>query len=256
MAGVTPADVDACQLYDCYTYTVVLTLEDYGFCPKGEGGPFVATGALGPGGALPTNTGGGQLSAYYLGGMTPLAEAVVQARGHGGDRQLPAFRRHGRQRKRWCPRLPHDPGHEPSSAGAPPAMTYGTAYSDGPSAPFFNGASEGTLTILRCGACARWLPLTSTGCPGCGGSNLAWSPASGKGTVVSWTVTHTRGPGPGSSPVRRVLALVELAEGPWLHARLVDTDPERLAIGDAVVVSFADAGEAIPVFRAPGPDHR
>lgn len=89
MAGVTPGEITMCQLYDCYTYTVLVSLEDYGFCPKGEGGPFAAGGALGPGGALPTNTGGGQLSAYYMWGMTPLSEAVIQARGDGGDRQGP-----------------------------------------------------------------------------------------------------------------------------------------------------------------------
>jgi acetyl-CoA acetyltransferase len=87
MAGILPSDVDICELYDCYTYTVVVTLEDYGFCAKGEGGPYAATGVLGPGGALPTNTGGGQLSAYYMWGMTPMSEAVIQARGQGGDRQ-------------------------------------------------------------------------------------------------------------------------------------------------------------------------
>jgi acetyl-CoA acetyltransferase len=89
MAGISIGDVTACQLYDCYTYTVLVTLEDYGFCAKGEGGPFVADGRLAPGGALPCNTGGGQLSGYYMWGMTPLAEAVIQARGHGGLRQVP-----------------------------------------------------------------------------------------------------------------------------------------------------------------------
>jgi uncharacterized protein len=133
-------------------------------------------------------------------------------------------------------------------------MTFGTAQRDGPSAPFFDGASDGELTIPRCRRCDRWLPPTATGCPACGGSDLIWSPASGAGTVVSWTVTHTRSAGSGSPLARTVLGLVELEEGPWLHARLVDTDPERLAIGDAVAVSFADAGETIPVFRAVTPD--
>jgi acetyl-CoA acetyltransferase len=87
MAEVTVNDVDVCEIYDCYTYTVILTLEDYGFCPKGEGGSFVSSGVLAPGGRLPVNTGGGQLSAYYAWGMTPLSEAVIQARGHGGARQ-------------------------------------------------------------------------------------------------------------------------------------------------------------------------
>jgi acetyl-CoA acetyltransferase len=87
MAGVGLADVDVVQLYDCYTFTVLITLEDYGFCQKGEGGPYAASGVLGPGGKLMLNTGGGQLSGYYMWGMTPLSEAIIQARGHGGDRQ-------------------------------------------------------------------------------------------------------------------------------------------------------------------------
>lgn len=87
MAGVGVEDVDMVQLYDCYTYTVLITLEDYGFCPKGEGGKFVAEGHLAPGGDLPCNTGGGQLSAFYLSGFTPVVEAIVQARGQAGVRQ-------------------------------------------------------------------------------------------------------------------------------------------------------------------------
>jgi acetyl-CoA acetyltransferase len=87
MAGVGLADIDVVELYDCYTYTVLVTLEDYGFCAKGEGGPFVESGILGPGGKLKLNTGGGQLSSYYMWGMTPLSEAVIQARGQAGQRQ-------------------------------------------------------------------------------------------------------------------------------------------------------------------------
>lgn len=88
MAGLTVADVDICQIYDCYTYTVIVSLEDYGFCEKGEGGAFVESGVLGPGGSLPTNTGGGELSAYYMWGMTPISEGILQARGTAGDRQV------------------------------------------------------------------------------------------------------------------------------------------------------------------------
>lgn len=88
MAGIERQDIDILELYDCYTYTVLVTLEDYGFCAKGEGGAFVADGKLGPGGSLPTNTGGGELSAYYMWGFTPLSEGIVQARGQGGERQV------------------------------------------------------------------------------------------------------------------------------------------------------------------------
>ena len=87
MAGVSLDDVDVVELYDCYTFTVLVTLEDYGFCEKGEGGPFVSSGALGPAGKLKLNTGGGQLSGYYMWGMTPLSEAIIQVRGQGGPRQ-------------------------------------------------------------------------------------------------------------------------------------------------------------------------
>jgi acetyl-CoA acetyltransferase len=87
MAGVKLGEIDVVELYDCYTYTVLITLEDYGFCAKGEGGPFVASGVLGPEGKLKLNTGGGQLSSYYMWGMTPLSEGIIQARGQGGERQ-------------------------------------------------------------------------------------------------------------------------------------------------------------------------
>jgi acetyl-CoA acetyltransferase len=89
MAGIGLNDIQFAEIYDCYTFTVLVTLEDYGFCRKGEGGPFVASGRSGPGGTLPVNTGGGQLSSFYMWGMTPICEAVIQIRGEAGQRQLP-----------------------------------------------------------------------------------------------------------------------------------------------------------------------
>ena len=88
MAGIDVTEVDVLELYDCYTFTVLITLEDYGFCAKGEGGPFAASGVLD--GKLKLNTGGGQLSGYYMWGMTPLSEAIIQVRGQGGARQAEA----------------------------------------------------------------------------------------------------------------------------------------------------------------------
>jgi acetyl-CoA acetyltransferase len=94
MAGVGVEEIDVVELYDCYTFTVLITLEDYGFCAKGEGGAFVSEpGVLGPGGSLRLNTGGGQLSSYYMWGMTPLSEAIIQARGQAGERQAPVHDR-------------------------------------------------------------------------------------------------------------------------------------------------------------------
>lgn len=87
-AGLTPADVDVAELYDPFTISVIMQLEHYGFCAPGEGGAFVASGAAGLGGAIPTNTGGGQLSAWYATGFTPLVEAIWQLRGQGGATQV------------------------------------------------------------------------------------------------------------------------------------------------------------------------
>ncbi len=89
-AGITPSDVDVLMGYDSFTITALLHLEDLGFCDKGEGGPFVADGKLGPGGALPMNTNGGGLSYTHPGmyGMFLIVEAVRQLRGEAGARQV------------------------------------------------------------------------------------------------------------------------------------------------------------------------
>lgn len=91
MAGVVPGDIDLLSLYDCYPITVLISLEDAGFCPKGEGGGFVQSYDLSYMGKLPCNTHGGQLScgqASYAGGMSHLTEAVRQLRGEAGARQV------------------------------------------------------------------------------------------------------------------------------------------------------------------------
>ena len=89
-AGVGPADIDLAMLYDAFTITPILFLEDLGFCPKGEGGRFVADGAIGPGGRLAVNTNGGGLSCVHPGmyGLFLLVEAVRQLRGEAGERQV------------------------------------------------------------------------------------------------------------------------------------------------------------------------
>ncbi len=89
-AGLTPADVDLAEIYDAFTYMTLVTLEDLGFCAKGEGGPFVEKGRLLRDGALPVNTDGGGLSACHPGmrGLFLLVEAVRQVRGEAGDGQV------------------------------------------------------------------------------------------------------------------------------------------------------------------------
>ncbi|MHB1585462.1 MAG: acetyl-CoA acetyltransferase [Acidimicrobiales bacterium] len=90
-AGVRPEDIDTLQIYDSFTITVLLLLEDMGFCEKGEGGAFVETGALRRGGRVPLNTDGGGLSACHPGmrGIFLVNEAVRQLRGEAGEAQVP-----------------------------------------------------------------------------------------------------------------------------------------------------------------------
>ncbi|MFE2516065.1 thiolase C-terminal domain-containing protein [Streptomyces mirabilis] len=89
-AGVRPDEIDVAELYDAFTYMTLVTLEDLGFCAKGEGGEFVEKGRLTVGGELPVNTDGGGLSAQHPGmrGLFLLVEAVRQLRGEAGERQV------------------------------------------------------------------------------------------------------------------------------------------------------------------------
>ncbi len=92
MAGLRPQDVDAFEPYDDYPIIVVMTLEDWGFCAKGEGGRFIEAHDLRCSGDFPMLTDGGQLSGGQpggaIGGFAPLIEAVAQVRGEAGERQV------------------------------------------------------------------------------------------------------------------------------------------------------------------------
>lgn len=88
MAEITHDDIDVLWLYDATTFTVIIQLEELGFCKPGEGGAFVENGRLSLGGALPTNTSGGMLSEVYIQGWTGIPEIVRQLRGQCGERQV------------------------------------------------------------------------------------------------------------------------------------------------------------------------
>lgn len=89
-AGLKPGDVDVAQFYDAFTITPLIALEDLGFCKRGEGGPFIASGATAATGSLPINTDGGGLSSNHPGkrGIFVLIEAIRQLRGEGPGVQV------------------------------------------------------------------------------------------------------------------------------------------------------------------------
>ncbi len=80
-AGIGPAHIDVAQIYDCFTISVLLQLEDYGFCKRGEAGPFAASGAIASTGSIPINTDGGNMSGGYIHGLNHVVEGVRQMRG-------------------------------------------------------------------------------------------------------------------------------------------------------------------------------
>ena len=93
-SGLSPGDISLLQLYDCFTPALLIQIEDLGFCAKGEGGDWLASGISRPGGAKPLNTHGGMLSYCHPGNpgaMFGLTEAISQLRGDAGPRQLPGM---------------------------------------------------------------------------------------------------------------------------------------------------------------------
>lgn len=131
---------------------------------------------------------------------------------------------------------------------APQRPQLGIVVADERSAPFFAAAAEGRLVARRCTSCGHRFAPDVLSCTACRRTDATWETVSGAGTVISWVVTHQRGP---AEPIRTVVALVELAEGPWLTLP-VDVDPTGgLTTGEAVTIGFlrAEEGETVPVWR-------
>jgi uncharacterized OB-fold protein len=130
-------------------------------------------------------------------------------------------------------------------------MDIGILRRDGRTDAFFDGAAEERLMIRRCEPCDGWYAPDATACPGCGGEDLGWAAAAGTATLVTWAVSHRRPREDGTVPDPAPLAMVELAEGPWLYARLAGVDPAALREGLPLTAAFEhpDEGESCLLFR-------
>ncbi|MQY02211.1 Zn-ribbon domain-containing OB-fold protein [Actinomadura macrotermitis] len=128
-------------------------------------------------------------------------------------------------------------------------MDIGILRRDGRTDPFFDGTAADRLVIKRCDACDRWFAPDAVSCPDCGEEELAWAEASGAATLVTWTVLHGRPAADGTAPPPAHLALVELAEGPWLHARLDGVAAPREGLPLTAAYEHPAEGEAYLLFR-------
>src|SRR6185437_9858099 len=118
--------------------------------------------------------------------------------------------------------------------------------------PFFDALREGRLLLRRCVPHGHVSAPEVVFCAECGSSDLEWMPAEGIGSVVSWTAIHSRPDESGNTTIGAHIGLVELGEGPWLLARLVTDDPDRVRTGAAVTLHVIEAGEPLPAFRIAG----
>lgn len=132
------------------------------------------------------------------------------------------------------------------------------AVRDERSAPFFDATAAGCLLLLRCTSCGGWsAPYFFNSadprvCPLCRQGGLEWAEGRGTGTLISWTVIHTKTPSDSAVELRHV-AVVELAEGPWILSPVL-SDFAQLRVGVEMVVEFSPVGggEPIPTFRPIG----
>ncbi|HXP20266.1 MAG TPA: OB-fold domain-containing protein [Streptosporangiaceae bacterium] len=129
-------------------------------------------------------------------------------------------------------------------------MAVGPVRRDDDTAEFFDAATDGVFLIRRCGQCSAAAEPQAKTCPSCGSADLRSEEASGGARVVSWSVVHGRQTVDGP-PIRTVVVVAELDEGPWWWSQLADADPDTVHVGQRLRICFERSGEhePVPVFR-------
>ncbi len=246
MAGVKPDDVDVLEAYDSFTITALLHLEDLGFCAKGEGGPFVMDGKLGPGGALPTNTNGGGLSYTHPGmyGMFLIVEAVRQLRGDvRRPAGAPAPRWPWRTARAWCCRAwprwcsarrrPDERRDErPTRRRSPRVQPPVTEGAEG----FWEATREQRYVLQWCRRLRRSRSSTRGWCARAASApdaRVRGRPADAARSTRSPSSTAPQNPAMRSLAPYAV-ALVDLEEGVRVLSNVVDCAPDDVTVGLAV----------------------
>ena len=214
MSGLARSDIDMVQLYDCYTITVLLTIEQSGFCGAGEGMQFVRDHDLSYKGDFPCNTHGGMLGAGqpgFAGGMSMVVEAARQIQGVSDNRQL---------RK-------HDTAYVSGTGGImseqAALILQGCVTMNAPkprpvptptSQPFWDALREERISMQRCEACNGWVHYPRTRCSHCLSDRLAWHEVADTGTVYTFSVARQPTTPQFLDETPQVIAVVELDDGP------------------------------------------
>lgn len=114
---------------------------------------------------------------------------------------------------------------------------------------FWAATTEGRLLLRRCDDCATVIWYPRAHCPACGSQDTSWMPASGRGTVYTFTVVHRSAVEGFRDALPYVVAYIELEEGPRVLTNIVDCDPASVVVGMPVTVVFHDTGAGSALFR-------
>ena len=249
-AGVSPADIDVCQLYDSFTSTVLLTVEDLGFCAKGEGGPFIESGALRPGGCASDE------HRRWRAGFVSSRNARDVPLGRGrqaaarGMRTSPGRRRASgvcaRDGRFLHPQRHNDPGEAVMTAPDRPTI-------DADSESWWAAVQNRTLMVNACASCGRNSLYVRPFCPHCWSEDIQLTPSSGRARLYTWSVVHQNA-APFAARTPYVVAMVDLVEGPRLMTVIEDCPVDELRADLELSLAFRDDedGFVVPVFRPSG----
>lgn len=252
MAGVTRQDIDVVQIYDHFTIGVIQSLEELGFCKRGEGGAFVAGGGWRRAG----------LSHQHLGRrpvLQPSRAVRHAAAARSGAPVAQGMRRAATAQGRAGAGARARPGvflqYHPDSR----SLTMETVQRPLPqptriTQPYWDAAREGRLVIQQCAHCKARQFFPREFCTACLSADLDWIECSGKGAVYTYTINR-RGAGAAfGERVPYVVAAIDLDEGVRMMANIVDSPPEAVRIGSRVRVCFERVSDdiALPQFTLDG----